>query len=123
MRREVLYSKIHRATVTEANLHYVGSLSLCPALMEAAGLVEYEKVMVVNIANGARLWTYLMLGEAGEVCLNGAAARLGEPGDAVIVMAFCQLEAEELAAHRPRIVHVDGENRVVGEEGDAPHPV
>lgn len=109
---EMLKSKIHRATVTGADLNYTGSVSIDPALCEAVGLREYEKVDVLDIDNGARLTTYVIFGEAGEVCLNGAAARLVQPGDRVIIVAYAQLEASEVGHFRPRVVVVDDRNRI-----------
>jgi aspartate 1-decarboxylase len=115
MRRTMCKSKIHRATVTDANLAYEGSITLDPVLMEAADLLEYEQVHVVDINNGARFETYVIQGEAGsrDVVLNGAAARLVQPGDKVIIMSYASYEAEELDAFEPRIVFVDDENRIV----------
>ena len=117
MRRRLMKSKIHRATVTSADLNYEGSLTLAVDLMRAADLVEYEEVQVVNVTNGSRLVTYVIAGTAGSgvVQLNGAAARLGQPGDLVIVMAFTELDDDQLAAFRPTIVHVDGRNRITPE--------
>lgn len=113
MFREMLKSKIHDATVTEANLNYVGSITIDAALLEAADLLENEKVLVVNKNTGDRLETYAITGERGSgvLCLNGAAARLVQPGDHVIVMAFALVEESRLATHRPRIVVVDHANR------------
>ena len=113
MFREMLKSKIHDATVTEANLNYVGSITIDATLLEAADLLENEKVLVVNKNTGDRLETYVITGERGSgvLCLNGAAARLVQPGDHVIVMAFALVEQSDLAAHRPRIVVVDANNR------------
>lgn len=107
--------KIHRVTITEADLNYVGSLTLDPLLLEAAGLLPYEQVQVVNINTGARLETYVIPGRrgAGTVCLNGAAARLGAVGDKAIVIAYAGLEERELAGFRPILVFVDERNRVV----------
>jgi aspartate 1-decarboxylase len=110
---EMLKSKIHRATVTEANLNYEGSLGIDTALLERAGILPGEKVQLVNITNGARLVTYAIAGAPGEICLNGAAARLGEIGDKVIILTYCQLDAEEARSHTPVIVHVDETNRFV----------
>ena len=112
---EMLRGKIHRATVTEADLHYVGSLTLDPELYEAAGFLVNEKVLVVNINNGARFETYIIEGErgSGTVCLNGAAARLGQRGDLIIAMTFGLMEEEEAKTFRPKTVHVDENNRVV----------
>jgi aspartate 1-decarboxylase len=112
----MMRAKIHRARVTRAYLDYVGSISLCPALLEAADLRPFEQVHVLDIANGARFVTYAMEGDPGEVCLNGAAARLVGVGDLVIVIAYAEVDEAELAAFSPRIVHVDAENRPVPEE-------
>jgi len=108
-------SKIHRATVTEANLNYEGSLTLDPLLMEAAGLVPFEQVHVLNLNNGARFETYLIEGErgSGTVCVNGAAARLVQVGDPIIVLAYALVPEDELADFTARIVFVDENNRVV----------
>jgi aspartate 1-decarboxylase len=116
MFRTMCKSKIHRATVTGADLNYVGSITIDPVLMEAADLMEYEQVQVVDIDNGARFETYVIRGEpgAGEICLNGAAARLVHPGDKVIVISYAQYDAAELETYRPTFVFVDGENRIVG---------
>jgi aspartate 1-decarboxylase len=113
MRRTFLNAKIHRAVVTDANLNYVGSISLDPVLMKAAGIGEYELVTVVDINNGSRFETYVILGGDGQVCLNGAAARLVQPGDLVIILTYAQLEEAEIAGHEPTIVHVDAGNRIV----------
>lgn len=115
MRRRLLHSKIHRATLTAADLQYEGSLTLDADLMDAADLRSFEEIQVVNINNGARLTTYVIPGAAGTgvVQLNGAAARLGMPGDLVIIMAYGEYEASELASHQPRVVHVDAGNRPV----------
>lgn len=114
MRLELLKSKIHRAHITGKNLHYEGSLTLDPELMEAAGLVAYEKVQVVNVNNGSRLETYVIPGQrgSGEVALNGAAARWGEVGDLVIILAYAQVEEHELSQFQPKIVLVDEQNHV-----------
>lgn len=111
----MMKSKIHRATVTEANLNYAGSLTLDPLLIEAAGLYVNERIQVVNINTGDRFETYVIAGERGKgtVCLNGAAARLGHPGDLIIAIAYAMMTPEEANAHVPRIVHVDAQNRVV----------
>jgi aspartate 1-decarboxylase len=113
MRRRMMKSKIHRATVTGADLHYVGSISLDPALMELADIREWEQVAVLDIDNGARFETYAIVGEANEVCLNGAAARLVQPGDRVIVITYAEYEDAELEGFQPTVVHVDTENRAV----------
>lgn len=112
MRRKLLKSKIHRATVTEANLHYEGSISLDPVLIQAAGLMEFEAVDIYNCTNGNRFSTYVILGGPGEVCLNGAAARLVQPGDEVIIANYAEYEPDELASYRPKLVFVDGENSI-----------
>lgn len=115
MRIEMLKSKIHRATVTGADLEYSGSVSIDPLLCEAVGLREFEKVDVLDVDNGARLTTYVIHGEPGEVCLNGAAARLVHRGDRVIIVAYAQLEPSEVEGFRPRIIIVDDHNRIVDE--------
>ena len=114
MQRMMCKSKIHRATVTGADLNYMGSITIDPELMEAADLLEYEQVHVVNINNGARFETYVIAGEAGEgeICLNGAAARLAQPGDKVIVISYAQYSEAELAEHRPVFIFVDEHNRL-----------
>lgn len=111
MRRRMMKSKIHRATVTDANLNYVGSITIDRELMAAADLLENEQVAVVDIDNGARLETYVIPGEAGDMCLNGAAARLVQPGDKIIVISYGDYEDSELVNHTPRVVHVDDFNR------------
>jgi aspartate 1-decarboxylase len=115
MRRRMMKSKIHRATVTDANLDYVGSISLDPELMALADILEYEQVTVLDIDNGARFETYAIVGTTGEVCLNGAAARLVQRGDKVIVITYADYDAAELEAYAPTIVHVDADNAVVDE--------
>jgi aspartate 1-decarboxylase len=110
---EMLKSKIHRATVTGAELDYTGSVSIDPELCAAVGLREFEKVDVLDIDNGARLTTYVILGGPGEICLNGAAARLVAKGDRVIIVAYAQLDESEAEAFRPRIVLVDERNRII----------
>ena len=114
MLRIMCKSKIHRATVTEANLNYVGSITLDRRLLKAADIRPYERVQVVNVTNGARLETYVIEGEAGSgvVCLNGAAARLVCPGDIVIVMSYGLFTPDELEALHPRVVMVDDQNAV-----------
>ncbi|MDH3525773.1 MAG: aspartate 1-decarboxylase, partial [Acidobacteriota bacterium] len=111
MRLTFLKSKIHRATVTGADLGYEGSISIDPALCAAADLSPFERVEVYNCDNGARLATYVIPGGDGEICLNGAAARHAHPGDRVIICSYAELEAREVEAHRPRLVHVDDANR------------
>ncbi len=108
-------SKIHRAVVTEANLNYVGSITIDEDLLDAANILPGEKVQIVNNNNGARLETYTIPGERGSgvVCLNGAAARLVQPGDVVIIMAYCMIDAEEARAFKPSVVILDEKNRIV----------
>jgi aspartate 1-decarboxylase len=115
MRRTLFKSKIHRATVTHADLDYEGSVTIDADLMRAADIVPHEQVHIWNVTRGTRLVTYALEGRAGagEVCVNGAAAHLASPGDLVIIATFAELEAAEVAAHRPTVVLVDGENRVV----------
>lgn len=114
MQRKMLRGKIHRATITEANLHYQGSITIDADLMEAAGLLEFEQVEVWNITNGNRFSTYTMLGErgSGTVCINGAAAHKATTGDMVIIASFGWMSEEEAKRHRPRIVLVDEGNRI-----------
>src|SRR5579863_1834024 len=116
MRRRMMKSKIHRATVTDANLDYVGSISLDPELMTRADILEYEQVTVLDIDNGARFETYAIVGGPGQVCLNGAAARLVHQGDKVIVITYAEYEDDGLEGFSPRIVHVDRTNRLVDED-------
>lgn len=112
---EILKSKIHRATITEANLHYIGSIGIDEDLMEAANLIEFEKVQVLNINNGERLETYVIKGERGSgmISLNGAAARKAVAGDLIIVAAFAQMTPEEARTFKPAIVFPDNNNRIV----------
>ncbi len=107
-------SKIHRATITQADLNYRGSLTLDPILIEAAEMIPFEEVHVLNINTGDRFTTYIIEGERGSgvVCLNGAAARLGQPGDLVIVLTYAQMEREEAMLHQPIVVQVDSKNRI-----------
>lgn len=111
----VLKGKIHRAVVTQAELDYVGSITIDEQLMETAGIQEYERVQVVDVENGHRLETYAIAGErdSGVVCLNGAAARLVQPGDRVIIMSYALMMPEEAHASRPKVVFVDSRNHVV----------
>ncbi len=114
MFRTLLGGKIHRATVTEADLNYVGSITIDPDLMDAADICVNEKVAIVNNNNGARLETYTIAGErgSGTVCLNGAAARLVQKGDIVIIMSYVMLSEPEIAAHEPKVVLVDKHNKI-----------
>ncbi len=114
MQLTMLKGKIHRATVCQAELDYVGSITIDPELMDAAGILEYERVQVVDVNNGERFETYTISGEPGSgmVCVNGAAARLVQPRDKVIIMAYCAMDAEEAATWQPRVVFVDDDNHV-----------
>ena len=118
----MMKSKIHRAIVTEAELNYVGSITIDKTLMEAAKILPNEKVLVVNNNNGERFETYVIEGEAdtGTICLNGAAARLAQPGDTVIISTFAQMEEQEAKEHRPRVVFVDAKNRITGTGTEKP---
>ena len=120
MNRTMLKSKIHRATVTAADLHYVGSLTVDPDLLEAADILENEKIHVVNVDNGARFETYTIAGRrgSGELQVNGAAARLAHQGDTVIVISYAEYSPSDLEAYEPRVVHVDLENRIVEIDSD-----
>ncbi|MBC9718908.1 aspartate 1-decarboxylase [Streptomyces sp. TRM66268-LWL] len=120
MYRQMLKSKIHRATVTAASLHYVGSLTLDADLMDAAGLLPGEHVHIVDINNGARLETYIIEGErgSGTVCVNGAAARLVQPDDLVIIISYGLMDETEVKEIEPRVVFVDGDNAIVGRGSD-----
>jgi len=112
--RTFFRAKIHRATVTEANLNYLGSITVDADLLQAADILPYEQVQVVNVNNGARLETYIIPGAPGSgvICLNGAAARLAQPGDILILITYAQLEPKELADFQPRVVFVDAQNRI-----------
>jgi aspartate 1-decarboxylase len=125
MMRIMMKSKIHRATVTQADLDYVGSVTLDAALMEAADLLEGEQVAIVDITNGARIETYVIPGERGSgvIGINGAAAHLVHPGDLVIIMSYAVLHDAEARALEPRVVHVDEKNRIVKLGNDAAEPV
>ncbi|GAA2607222.1 aspartate 1-decarboxylase [Actinomadura fulvescens] len=125
MFRTMFKSKIHRATVTQADLHYVGSLTIDRDLMDAADLLPGEQVHVVDIDNGARLETYLIAGERGSgvIGINGAAARLVQPGDLVIIISYAQLSDADARAFQPRVVHVDRDNKIVSLGSDPGEPV
>ena len=114
MQIEILKSKIHRATVTEANIHYVGSITIDETLMEAANLIEFEKVHVLNINNGERIETYVIQGKKGSgmICLNGAAARKFVPGDLVIIASYAMMDFEEAKKFKPSLVFPDQNNRL-----------
>lgn len=113
MQRTLLKSKIHRARITDANLNYEGSLTIDSDLMEAADILPYEQIKVYNINNGARFDTYAIAGPAGQgdICLNGAAARMGAPGDLIIIATYANFEQSEIVAHKPVVVLVDSGNR------------
>ena len=125
MMRIMMKSKIHRATVTQADLHYVGSVTLDAKLMEAADLLEGEQVAIVDITNGARLETYVIEGQRGSgvIGINGAAAHLVQPGDLVIIISYAGMEDAQARSFRPRVVHVDDKNRIVKLGNDAAEPV
>jgi aspartate 1-decarboxylase len=110
----MLKGKIHRATVTQAELNYVGSITIDKTLMEAANILENEKVQIVDINNGARLETYVIPGkrDSGVICLNGAAARLVQPGDKVIIIAYAQMEEAEAKKHKPKVVFMNDDNSI-----------
>lgn len=114
MRLEMLKSKIHRVVVTQSELDYVGSVTIDEELMEAAGILEYEKVLIVDIDNGNRFETYTIAGKKGSgvICLNGAAARCVDVNDKVIIMAFCTVEASEAKEHKPVVVFVNEDNSI-----------
>lgn len=116
MRRTLLKSKLHRATVTDANLHYDGSVTIDLDLMDEVGLVEFEQVDIYDITNGSRLTTYAIKGErgSGEIRINGAAAHLVKPGDLVIIASYCSLDDSELSGFEPKIVLLDHHNRPRG---------
>lgn len=113
MQRTMLKSKIHRATVTEANLDYEGSITIDPILLEASDILPFERVEVYNIDNGERFATYAIVGDVGSgvICVNGAAAHLVKPGHKVIIASYVQMEDREIRSFQPRIVLVDGQNR------------
>lgn len=110
----MLKGKIHRAVVTQAELNYVGSITIDPELLEAAGILEYEKVHIVDVENGNRFETYTIEGERGSgmICLNGAAARQVQVGDHVIIMCYCEMTPQEAASHQPKVVFVDDKNGI-----------
>jgi aspartate 1-decarboxylase len=111
MRRTLLKSKIHRATITQADLNYEGSISICPKLCEAANLLEYERVEIYDCNNGNRFATYVIYGGDGQIQVNGAAARLVSPGDIVIIASYAEFEEQEARAHHPIKVFVDAQNQ------------
>lgn len=118
MKRVLLKSKIHRATVTEANLEYNGSVTIDQELMDAADIVEYEQVQIYNITSGTRLTTYAISGESGSgvICINGAAAHLVQPQDLVIIASYAEYKVKESGKHQPKVVLVDGQNHPISAE-------
>lgn len=114
MKLTMLKGKIHRATVRQAELDYVGSITVDPRLMDAAGILEYEKVAIVDINNGSRFETYTIAGEPGSgmICLNGAAARCVSQGDKIIIMCYAEMTPEEAEEHKPKVVFVDDNNKI-----------
>ena len=125
MNLTMLKGKIHRATVMQAEIDYVGSITVDADLLDAAGILEYEKVAVVDVTNGARLETYTIAGErsSGMICLNGAAAKLINKGDTVIIMAYAQMSEEEAKQYRPKVVFVDGNNKITSVKDYEKHGV
>ncbi len=115
MEISMLKSKIHRAVITQAELNYVGSITIDEALMEAAGLYEYERVHISNVNSGSRIETYVIAGERGSgvICLNGAAARSGQKGDRLIIMAYANMSPEEIKNHHPKVVFVGDDNEII----------
>ena len=111
---QMLKGKIHRAVVMQAELNYVGSITVDPVLMEAAGIIEYEKVQIVDVENGNRFETYTIAGEPGSgmICLNGAAARMVQVKDYIIIMSYCDMTPDEAFSHKPKVVFVDEENQI-----------
>ena len=114
MLQEFLFSKIHRATVTDANLNYVGSITIDETLMKAAKIMEFQKVDILDVNNGERFQTYVIKGNqnSGCICLNGAAARKVQPGDKVIIVSYASLTHDEIKTHKPTVVMVDDENKI-----------
>lgn len=114
MLQEFLFSKIHRATVTDANLNYVGSITIDETLMKAAKIMEFQKVDILDVNNGERFQTYVIKGNqnSGCICLNGAAARKVQPGDKVIIVSYASLTPDEIKTHKPTVVMVDDENKI-----------
>ena len=114
MRLNMLKGKIHRATVKQAALDYVGSITIDVDLLEASGIIEYEKVQIVDVDNGARFETYVIAGERGSgmICLNGAAARCVQANDKIIIMCYCDMDEEEAKNHKPKVIFVNDENKI-----------
>lgn len=115
MQISMLKSKIHRAVITQAELNYVGSITIDEDLMDAAGLYEYERVHIVNVNSGSRIETYVIAGERGSgvICLNGAAARSGQKGDLVIIMSYADMTPDEIKKHSPKVVFVGSNNEII----------
>lgn len=124
MRRNMLRAKIHRAVITDADLHYEGSVTIDGALMDAADLLDGEALHVWNVTRGTRLVTYAVTGPRGSgvLCINGAAAHLNQPGDVVILAAYAEMSDDEARVYRPLVVRVDERNRIVGSEPERPGP-
>ena len=124
MRRTLFRSKIHRAVITHADLHYEGSVTIDADLLDAADILENEAIHVWNITRGTRLRTYAVPGPRGSgvICVNGAAAHLNRPGDLVILATFGEMSDEEARAHRPKVIRVDEKNRLLGDEPEIPGP-
>ncbi len=124
MRRKMMYSKIHRATVTHADLHYEGSVTIDADLLEAADILPYEWICIWNVTQGTRLETYAIEGPAGSgvICVNGAAAHLNDPGDLVILCTYCEMDDEEARDHVGTCVRVDADNKIIGTEKETPGP-
>ncbi len=125
MRRRMFLGKIHRATVTQADLDYEGSITIDTDLLDASGILAHEEVQIWNVTNGNRLATYALEGPRGSgvICINGAAAHLIDPGDLVILATFGELEQDELARHEPKVVFVDDDNRITGLGAERPGPM
>ncbi|MCB1012357.1 MAG: aspartate 1-decarboxylase [Microthrixaceae bacterium] len=125
MRRRMFLGKIHRATVTQADLDYEGSVTIDKDLLDAAGILPHEEVQIWNVTNGNRLATYALEGPRGSgvVCINGAAAHLMNPGDLVIMATFGEMDSEEAEAHQPKVVFVDDQNRITGTGAERPGPM
>jgi aspartate 1-decarboxylase len=124
MQRKMFLSKIHRAVITHADLHYEGSVTIDVDLLEAAGMLEHEEVRVWNVTRGTRLVTYTLAGPRGSgvICINGAAAHGNEPGDLVILATFGSMSDEEARAHVPTVIRVDADNRIIGQEAERAGP-
>lgn len=124
MRRRMFLGKIHRATVTHADLEYEGSVTIDADLLDAAGMLVHEEVHVLNVTRGSRLVTYTLPGPRGSgvICINGAAAHLNKPGDVVILATYGEMEEAEARVHEPKVVRVDGKNRVLSTEAERPGP-